>query len=168
MYVDSTLDAVYVQMDSMMAKMSKDLEVSESEQAIFDDYYQSMNELMKEEVSWQKLEPGIVTIYSNQFTEEELGAMIDFYKTEHGKSILKKMPTVTTESMIMTQSLMQQVLPKVQKLTTKLKKDLETHRGSWSEAVRFVIWNNALYLVDNLDILETHAVFHAMIDVFQV
>ena len=130
MDVDSTLDAVYVQMDSMMTNMSKELEVSESERAIFDDYYQSMNELMKEEVSWQKLEPTIVTIYSNQFTEDELGAMIDFYKTEHGKSILKKMPTVTTESMIMTQSLMQQVIPKVQKLTTKLKQDLEAHRGS--------------------------------------
>ena len=38
MDVDSTLDAVYVQMDSMMANMSKDLGVSESEQAIFDDY----------------------------------------------------------------------------------------------------------------------------------
>ncbi|MEZ9408564.1 DUF2059 domain-containing protein [Vibrio lentus] len=130
MDVDSTLDAVYVQMDSMMTNMSKELEVSESERAIFDDYYQSMNELMKEEVSWQKLEPTIVTIYSNQFTEGELGAMIDFYKTEHGKSILKKMPAVTTESMIMTQSLMQQVIPKVQKLTTKLKQDLEAHRGS--------------------------------------
>ncbi|OEF87700.1 DUF2059 domain-containing protein [Vibrio splendidus] len=130
MDVDSTLDAVYVQMDSMMTNMSKELEVSESERAIFDDYYQSMNELMKEEVSWQKLEPTIVTIYSNQFTEDELGAMIDFYKTEHGKSILKKMPKVTTESMIMTQSLMQQVIPKVQKLTTKLKQDLEAHRGS--------------------------------------
>lgn len=130
MDVDSTLDAVYVQMDSMMTNMSKELEVSESERAIFDDYYQSMNELMKEEVSWQKLEPTIVTIYSNQFTEGELGAMIDFYKTEHGKSILKKMPAVTTESMVMTQSLMQQVIPKVQKLTTKLKQDLKAHRGS--------------------------------------
>ncbi|UPR33780.1 DUF2059 domain-containing protein [Vibrio cyclitrophicus] len=130
MDVDSTLDAVYVQMDSMMTNMSKELEVSESERAIFDDYYQSMNELMKEEISWKKLEPTIVTIYSSQFTEGELGAMIDFYKTEHGKSILKKMPTVTTESMVMTQSLMQQVLPKFQKLTTKLKRDLEAHRGS--------------------------------------
>ncbi|MEO9494177.1 MAG: DUF2059 domain-containing protein [Vibrio splendidus] len=131
MDVDSTLDAVYVQMDSMMTNMSKELEVSESERAIFDDYYQSMNELMKEEVSWQKLEPTIVTIYySNQFTEDELGAMIDFYKTEHGKSILKKMSTVTTESMVMTQSLMQQVIPKVQKLTIKLKQDLKAHRGS--------------------------------------
>ncbi len=37
MDVDSTLDAVYVQMDSMMTNMSKELEVSESERAIFDD-----------------------------------------------------------------------------------------------------------------------------------
>lgn len=130
MDVDSTLDAVYVQMDSMMTNMSKELEVSESERAIFDEYYQSINDLMKEEMSWKKLEPTIVTIYSEQFTEAEVEAMIDFYKTEHGKSILKKMPTVTTESMVMTQSLMQQVIPKVQKLTIKLKQDLKAHRGS--------------------------------------
>ncbi|KAA8670040.1 adhesin [Vibrio gigantis] len=30
-----------------------------------------------------------------------------------------------------------------------------------------MIRNNALYLVDNVDILETHAVFHAMTYVFQ-
>ncbi|MFA0209280.1 DUF2059 domain-containing protein, partial [Vibrio cyclitrophicus] len=97
---------------------------------IFDEYYHSMNDLMKEEMSWKKLEPTIVTIYSEQFTEAEVEAMIDFYKTEHGKSILKKMPTVTTESMIMTQSVMQQVIPKIQTLTSKLKQDLKEHRGS--------------------------------------
>ncbi|MEZ9337902.1 DUF2059 domain-containing protein [Vibrio splendidus] len=130
MDVDSTLDAVYLQMDSMMADMSKELEVSDSERGIFDEYYQGMNDLMKKEMSWKKLEPAIVTIYSEQFTEAEVEAMIDFYKTEYGKSILKKMPTVTTESMIMTQSVMQQVIPKIQKLTSKLKQDLEEHRGS--------------------------------------
>ena len=130
MDVDSTLDAVFLQMDSMMADMSKELEVSDSDRDIFDDYYHSMNDLMKEEMSWKKLEPTIVTIYSEQFTEAEVEAMIDFYKTEHGKSILKKMPTVTTESMIMTQSVMQQVIPKIQTLTSKLKQDLKEHRGS--------------------------------------
>ncbi|MFA0372554.1 hypothetical protein AB4511_23465, partial [Vibrio sp. 10N.222.54.F6] len=77
MDVDSTLDAVFLQMDSMMADMSKELEVSDSERDIFDEYYHSMNDLMKEEMSWKKLEPTIVTIYSEQFTEAEVEAMID-------------------------------------------------------------------------------------------
>ncbi|MFA0209279.1 hypothetical protein AB4536_20570, partial [Vibrio cyclitrophicus] len=37
MDVDSTLDAVFLQMDSMMADMSKELEVSDSERDIFDE-----------------------------------------------------------------------------------------------------------------------------------
>jgi hypothetical protein len=41
----------------------------------------------------------IVPIYARHLTEAELDALIAFYSSEHGRSIVKKMPQVMQESM---------------------------------------------------------------------
>lgn len=41
----------------------------------------------------------IVGIYQKNFTEGEIDALITFYTSEHGKTIVKKMPSVVQESM---------------------------------------------------------------------
>ena len=55
MDVDSTLDAVFLQMDSMMADMSKELEVSDSERDIFDEYRRKFSFPKKEFELFQQM-----------------------------------------------------------------------------------------------------------------
>lgn len=128
MNMDSMVETMYVQMEAMMKNMSTQLGVQTSEQAIFDKYYQRMSEVMKEDMSWEKMEPGIVDIYTRNFSEEEIDDMLTFYKSETGKSLLQKMPSVMQESMQMSQSLMQTTVPKMQQIAQELRQALEESR----------------------------------------
>jgi hypothetical protein len=52
----------------------------------------------------EKVDPGdlnklVVPIYERYFSDEEIGAMLDFYRTPEGQSILSKLPVVMQESM---------------------------------------------------------------------
>ncbi|GHW87668.1 hypothetical protein VCSRO104_3693 [Vibrio cholerae] len=92
-------------------------------------YLKNVNKLVLEEVTWEKFEPYMISIYSNHFSEEELKGMIDFYSSDVGQSILKKMPVVMQESMLMSQSMLQRILPQMQTLTAAFESELKAHRN---------------------------------------
>lgn len=114
MDMDSMVDSIYSQMEAMMKNMATQMGVKPEEQAIFDEYYNQMTQIIKDDMSWAKMEPLVVDIYRRNFTEKELDDMLAFYKTDTGKSLLAKMPVVMQESMQISQVLMQQSVPKIQ------------------------------------------------------
>ncbi|WP_394246516.1 DUF2059 domain-containing protein [Vibrio profundi] len=130
MDVDSLMDTMYTHVKNTMDNAAHQLNVTESERPLFTDYYQSVNQLMQDQLNWDILEPQFITIYDKNFTEDELSAMLEFYKTEQGKSILKKMPAVMQESMLLSQSMLQNILPQLQTLSTQFDKELKAHRES--------------------------------------
>ncbi|MDO3385810.1 DUF2059 domain-containing protein [Gilvimarinus sp. SDUM040013] len=129
MDMDSMVDAMYSQMESMMQNMSTEMGITPSEKPIFDEYYRKMTAVLKEEVSWQKMRPIAVDIYDRNFNEAEITDMLNFYKTPTGQSILQKMPIVMQDSMQMSQGLVQNALPKIQAIAAELSADLEAERN---------------------------------------
>jgi len=128
MDMGSMVESIYSQMEVAMQDMSTKMGVQPNEQAIFDEYYSQMILIMKENLSWAKMEPLAVDIYDRNFTEDEITDMLVFYKTETGKSLLKKMPTVMQESMQMSQTLIEGSIPKLQQIESNLRADLEKAR----------------------------------------
>jgi len=49
---------------------------------------------MKEDLSYDKLEPEYIKIYQDTFSEEEIQGMITFYETPVGQSVITKMPLI--------------------------------------------------------------------------
>ncbi|EJL6550188.1 DUF2059 domain-containing protein, partial [Vibrio cholerae] len=94
MDMDSMMDSMRQHIENSMLNVQQQLNVTESEKPLFEEYYKNVNKLVLEEVTWEKFEPYMITIYSNHFSEEELKGMIDFYSSDVGQSILKKMPVV--------------------------------------------------------------------------
>lgn len=129
MDMDAMMETINQQINGMMQNVARDLNVSPEEQEIFDDYYQKVNKVMLDEMSWEKMEPLVLDIYSNSFSEEEITAMLNFYKTEVGQSILKKMPLVVQESMVSSQQMLQAILPKLQRLDQEFHQNLQAHRN---------------------------------------
>lgn len=84
--------------------------------------------MLREEVSWAKLKPMTMDVYMRQFTEAEISAMLAFYQTDEGQSILKKMPQVTQESMILSQTMMQNLAPRLQARIKQLHADIENQK----------------------------------------
>lgn len=130
MDMDSMIDSIYSQMESMMQNMATQMGVQPDEQAIFDEYYKQMTQIIKEDMSWAKMEPLVIDIYRRNFTEKELDDMLAFYKTETGKSLLAKMPVVMQESMHISQVLMQQSIPKIQAKAEQLGEALTEVRNT--------------------------------------
>jgi uncharacterized protein len=128
MDMDKLVDSIYSQMESSMQNMSKQMGVKPSEQALFDKHSAEMRKILREGMSWQKMKPHTVELYDRNFSEKEVMDMLAFYKTKTGQSILKKMPVVMQESMTMGQTMMQDVIPKIQALSQQLTADLKQQR----------------------------------------
>ncbi|MDO6424897.1 DUF2059 domain-containing protein [Saccharophagus degradans] len=134
MDMDSIVEQMYSQMEGMMKNMSTELGVKPSEQALFDTYYEKMMGVMREEMSWKKMEPMIVDIYAKNFSDKEVSDMLAFYKTETGQSLIKKMPAVMQESMQMSQGFAQSAIPRIQAIAKELHADLAASREAASKA----------------------------------
>ena len=82
--MDSMVESMYSQMEVMMQNMSKEMGVIEDEKPILDKYYSKMTSIMKEEMSWEKIEPAVIDIYERNFSDKEIDDMLAFYRTESG------------------------------------------------------------------------------------
>jgi hypothetical protein len=70
-------------------------------------------EVVKSELSWEKMQPIYIAIYQEAFTQSEIDGLIDFYKGPVGQSFISKMPLVMNRSMQVMQSQMQMIMPKL-------------------------------------------------------
>ncbi len=108
------------QVDSMMqASMQHALagqQVTPEQQKILDQMRARMLGLVKQQISWDALEPMLIDIYQKSFSEQEVQGMLDFYKSDAGKAVIAKMPLVMQHTMQAMQLRMADLMPKIQQL----------------------------------------------------
>ena len=121
---DQMMDAVHSQMNSLQENMTEQMGISEEQKPILDKYLERMTELMKEEMSWEKMEPGLVELYANVYSEQELVELTQFYLSPIGQKLLSKMPELMQASMRMSQDMALSYLQKVQDLQKELQDEL--------------------------------------------
>jgi hypothetical protein len=86
-----------------------------------------MTKLMREEMSWEKLEPMYYEIYQKALTQDEVDGMVAFYKTKAGQALVKKMPGLMQEVMTSVQAkLGGPMMSKVQAIAQELEEELKT------------------------------------------
>lgn len=117
------LDQVKPQMKSIMNSAVPE-NLPPEKQPIVDKYNKRVIDLVLEEVNWEKLQPQYVDLYMRVFSESELQEMLVFYRSPLGQKMLKKMPELMQESMVMMQKQMQATLPKLQALIKEMKDEL--------------------------------------------
>ncbi|RLV58787.1 DUF2059 domain-containing protein [Parashewanella curva] len=88
--VSALVDSGLAQMNQMMKGTEKQLGIREDEKEIFERHMQKVRNLIKAEFSWKKMEEPVIEIYMKRFTEKEIRDSLAFYRTESGKSMLKK------------------------------------------------------------------------------
>ena len=69
----------------------------------------------KKYMTWELLKDDIKKAYQETFTEDEVQAMIKFYSTPEGQSIVTKQPQLTRKIMTITTENMQKHMPELQK-----------------------------------------------------
>jgi uncharacterized protein len=66
--------------------------------------------------AWAEIEPMKIKLYQDTFTEEEVRAMITFYKSPAGQAIIDKMPVLQRNAMAQRHARMQAWLPQLREI----------------------------------------------------
>ena len=120
---ESVMQSAWGQLDGIMEKSMKDAigdkPVTAKQEKIMAEFREKTIKVIREEMSWEKLEPIYIKLYRETYTQAELDGMIDFYQSDAGKAVVAKMPQLTQALMQTIVTLMQDVMPKVRALGTE-------------------------------------------------
>jgi uncharacterized protein len=86
------------------------------QQEIVDELGKKILSLVKVEVNWANLEPMMVELYRNAFTQREVDGMLAFYRSEVGQAAVSKLPGVTQQAMERMQARLRTLTPKIVQL----------------------------------------------------
>ena len=95
---------------NMISKMTKN--IVDRDAAI--KVQQKSFDLVMTELSWTKLQGEFIKVYAEVFTKKELQAMVAFYRSELGQTIINKMPLLQQKLMPVMQQKIMKIIPKLQ------------------------------------------------------
>jgi uncharacterized protein len=130
MHLDRLMDQVMDTMLQQMSGMRNQLggsTVKPEDQAKLDEFQQKAVELIKSQMGWKALEPDYVDIYAKTFTDEQLDAILVFYKSPAGIALVDKLPTLTAEGSQLAQAKMIALQPQLRQLIQEYTKSTTAH-----------------------------------------
>jgi hypothetical protein len=101
-----------------------------SEQKIIDAQAAKMDELLKQEMSWDSIKPIYVDLYSKHFTQQEINDALDFYRSPSGQAMVTKMPAVMAQATQLRQARMASYAPQSQKIFQDTKAQITAYEAS--------------------------------------
>lgn len=88
------------------------------------DFEKQAGQMIDTQIGWAALHPRFTDIYVKSFTEEELDAIVAFYKTPAGNALITKMPEVNSQMGQLGQSRVEALQPQLQQLLTDFRKSM--------------------------------------------
>jgi uncharacterized protein len=73
-------------------------------------------DLVKSRISWEKMRPSYITLYSETFSDEEVSGILAFYQSPPGRAMLAKMPALLTKLIQVAQTQMAELQPDIQRI----------------------------------------------------
>jgi uncharacterized protein len=111
---------VYAQVREMFAQRFAESGAGQSQQALLEAYQAKADAALNKAVGWDKLKPDMVSLYTENFDEQEMQQLIAFYQSPLGKKVLEKMPMLTAQSAQLTQSKLENAVPEVNSLLDEM------------------------------------------------
>ncbi len=115
MKAEALTDQVFERMKTETASMSA-ANATEKERAHAQEIQAKIMDLVKDRMSWEKMRPVYVKMYSETFTDEEIDGMLAFYQSPAGRAMLEKMPQLVSKIMALAQSQMAGLMPEIERL----------------------------------------------------
>lgn len=115
--VQKVIGTSYSQIDTIMKNTQLqalgNAPLNAEQQKLADEMNAKIFKLFKSEMSWEKVQPTLLKIYKDTFSQEEVDGMVTFYKSTAGQAMLKKMPSVSQATLSTTQKIMQDLIPQL-------------------------------------------------------
>jgi uncharacterized protein len=136
MHTSSMLDALMAQIDnSARTSMSQAVAgqpLNERQKQIVGDMQGKLMALMKQQLTWADLEPAMIEVYRNTFTQKEVDGMLQFYRTDAGRAVVSKLPVVMQQMSQRMQVRMHDLTPQVMQLEQDTAAQLKAAAGEVS------------------------------------
>lgn len=113
--MDQVMDNVRQQVTSMTTQMIGGRATPQQKEQLAT-FQNQIFELVNSRMGWKALEPEYIELYAQSFTDEELDAIIAFYKSPAGVSMIAKTPELTQKAMALSQRKAAEMMPEVQKM----------------------------------------------------
>lgn len=128
MDMERTLNATFDQVGQIAEGMAAQAGIRPRDREAFDLYMKRVNEVVREEASWNQLKGPMVEIYARHYTEAEVQGLVSFYESPLGRSMVAKTPAVMQDSAAMTQAMMKRVMPRLAALAKELRANTQKPR----------------------------------------
>ena len=112
---DAMLDQIFNQTKAMSASMTP-AGTTPEQRAKAEEVQGKIMDLIKARISWDKMRPQYIKIYDEIFSDEEINGIVAFYESPSGRALLQKMPALISRTMTVTQSLMAEIMPEIQRI----------------------------------------------------
>jgi hypothetical protein len=73
----------------------------------------NISQLIDAQLGWKVMQPGIIDLYANTFTEQELDVIVAFYKTPAGAALIDKIPQIDNQIQQLAQSRLNILQPQI-------------------------------------------------------
>ena len=121
--VQQNVERMFAQMKEAQVAMLKSLELPEDKVEEAQALQARLLEVLDQELSWPSLKEEYLDVYTEVFSREELEKLLEFSKSEVGRSINAKMPQLMQKTMAIGQRHSQQAIPKMQKVVEEFFKN---------------------------------------------
>ncbi len=88
-------------------------------------------DILFEELSWEQMKDDFIELYASVFSEEEIRALLEFYRSSAGQKLNKKMPELMEKSMVISQKHVREAAPRIQQAIEEFME--KTQGGAASE-----------------------------------
>ena len=112
--VDLMMGQIMSQMKGQMKAMESSMDVPLDARKNADEFEDRVMALTEKRLATMK--PMLVKVYADTYTEEEIDGILAFYKTPVGQAMLRKMPELIQRSMAVSQQVMGEIMPEIQKM----------------------------------------------------
>ena len=137
LHMDRLLDQMMNNMLDQMSTVTKQLggrNVKPEDQTKVDEFQKKVFQLIQSQMGWKALEPEYVDIYAKDFTDEQLDAILVFYKSPAGVALIEKLPTLTTQSTELAQARVATLMPQLKQLIADFAKNASPHGASSAQS----------------------------------
>lgn len=125
MDMQKMIEQVISQVQQIQMTQMKQLNIPEQDQIKLGEFQIKLNAKLSEAMSWEKMEPEYIKLFSEVYTEDELKAIVGFYTTPAGQSMLKKQPLLMQKSTLISQKQIQSAMPEIQKMIQEFKDSMK-------------------------------------------
>jgi uncharacterized protein len=111
----ATMNQVFEQMKATMAAIPAS--ATPEQQAKAQELQGKILDLMKSQMSWERMRPACVKAYSETFSEEEIDGIMAFYESPAGRAMQAKMPILISKVMALAQAQARELMPEIERIT---------------------------------------------------